>query len=267
MIFEHFQYRTFLKAQLSDRKKNNPRYSQRAFAKFLGVSPGQFNLVLQGKKRISQETAIKIASRLSLKDKEKDFLCTLVQLESAKTPEVKEFISKRLQEIHPRETFYLLELDAFKVISNWYHYAILEMTDLDYFKSDSKWIAKRLGISKEEAELALERLERLGLLHKKNERWLKTNEFVVTKSEMKNEALRKFHRQILEKALDSIESQSIEERELGSMTMSIDPSKIKEAKKRMLQFRLEMAKFLSKGKKTETYVFSTELFKLTTGGM
>src|SRR3989344_6735719 len=117
MIFEHVQYRNFLKTHLSERRKTNHRYSQRAFAKFLGMSPGQFNMVLQGKKRISQETALKVSSRLSLNEKEKDFFCTLVQLDSAKTPESKEFLSKKLQEIHPQQSFHLLELDAFKVIS------------------------------------------------------------------------------------------------------------------------------------------------------
>src|SRR3989338_314422 len=265
MVFEHSNYRTYLKSVFLEKNSKNPKFSQRALAKLLKISPGQFNLVLQGKKNISEDTAHRIIGTLRLEEKEADYFCHLVRLESSKTAESKEFIQKKLEEIHPKQDFHTLALDAFRVISDWYHYAIIEMTQLDSFKPDPSWMAKRLCIKKPEVEMALERLERLELLKKENNTWIKTNEFVVAKSDFYNEALRKFHRQTLEKALDAIEAQDVEEREFGAMTMSIDPTKLKEAKKRMQHFRLEMAKFLGKGKRTETYQLAMQLFKLTMG--
>ena len=265
MIFEHSNYRTYLKSVFLEKNSKNSKFSQRALAKLFKISPGQFNLVLQGKKNISDDTALRIATTLKLEDREANYLCHLVRLESAKTPESKEFIQKKLEEIHPQQNFHNLTLDAFRVISDWYHYAIIEMTQLNRFKPDPAWIAKRLKIRKTEVELALERLERLELIKKKNNTWIKTNEFLVTASDIQNDALRKFHRQTLERALDAIETQAVSEREFGSITLSIDPAKIKEAKRKMQQFRIEMAKFFGKGKRTETYQLAMQLFKLTTG--
>src|SRR3989338_1447648 len=260
MIFEHSNYRTYLKSVFLEKNSKNSKFSQRALAKLFKISPGQFNLVLQGKKNISDDTALRIATTLKLEDREANYLCHLVRLESAKTPESKEFIQKKLEEIHPQQNFHNLTLDAFRVISDWYHYAIIEMTQLNRFKPDPAWIAKRLKIKKTEVELALERLERLELIKKKNNTWIKTNEFLVTASDIQNDALRKFHRQTLERALDAIETQAVSEREFGSITLSIDPAKIKEAKRKMQEFRIHMAKFLGKGKRTESYQLAMQLF-------
>lgn len=265
MIFEYSNYRSYLKTVLVEKNKINPQFSLRAFSRFIQMSHGQLSMVLQGKKHISEDTALNISHRLQLNEKEADYFCHLVRLESAKTVQSKEFIQKRLESLHPKQTFHTLTLDAFKIISDWHHYALLEMTELDTFKPSSAWIAKRLQISKTEVELALERLERLELIRKKNNTWIKTNEFFSVKSDLKNDALKKFHKQILEKALESLDSQEVAERKFGSITMSLDPSKLKEAEKRMQEFRLELAKFLSRGKKTETYQLSMQLFKLTGG--
>ena len=54
--------------------------------------------------------------------------------------------------------------DAARVIAEWYHYAILELTRLENIKPDSRWIARVLGITTDEVNLAVTRLLRLGLL-------------------------------------------------------------------------------------------------------
>jgi hypothetical protein len=46
----------------------------------------------------------------------------------------------------------------------WYHFAILELTRLQDFQPDSRWIARVLGLNPDEVNIALARLMRLGLL-------------------------------------------------------------------------------------------------------
>ena len=61
-----------------------------------------------------------------------------------------------------------LEFEYFKVISDWYHYAIIELTLIDGFSSSPMWISERLGITTNQAKSAIERLISLGLLQKKD---------------------------------------------------------------------------------------------------
>ena len=82
------------------------------------------------------ELAFKMAVKLELTETETQYLCLLVQLEQEKDPEFREELSKRLNALNPTRKSHDLTADLFKIISDWYHYAILELTYLAGFKLD-----------------------------------------------------------------------------------------------------------------------------------
>jgi hypothetical protein len=57
-----------------------------------------------------------------------------------------------------------LTRDAAEVLTDWRPFAILELTRLDCFVPNSGWIARVLGISADEVNVALQLLIRLGML-------------------------------------------------------------------------------------------------------
>ena len=59
-------YRIHLAAELKRRKTKNPRYSQRAFATFLGIHNGFLSKLLKSKALLSLDTAADICKRLKL---------------------------------------------------------------------------------------------------------------------------------------------------------------------------------------------------------
>jgi hypothetical protein len=64
-----------------------------------------------------------------------------------------------------------LSLEKFSTIRDWYHMAILEMTDIKGFRSDPVWIASKLGLPVELVSEAVNRLRHLELLHADTEVW------------------------------------------------------------------------------------------------
>jgi hypothetical protein len=54
--------------------------------------------------------------------------------------EVAEFKKRRSAATHKRRLFQELSADSFEVIAQWQHYAIMELTLIEHFKSDVKWI-------------------------------------------------------------------------------------------------------------------------------
>ncbi len=54
-----------------------------------------------------------------------------------------------------------IALDAYAVICDWYHYAILELIKVEAFRPDISYVARTLGISQTEAHIAVERLRRM----------------------------------------------------------------------------------------------------------
>jgi len=74
----------YLKQAFTRLAKNNPRYSLRAFAKKLGVSPGGLSQILSRQKKLSVQRGYEVAKKLNLNGPDAEFFLSLVQIDSAK---------------------------------------------------------------------------------------------------------------------------------------------------------------------------------------
>lgn len=260
----HFTYQDLIKVEFENRISRNSHYSLRAFARDLGLTPQMLSAVLNGKKDLSVDSAVDVAGRLGLDPNKTQDLLDAVVFAGCKTAQAKQVIQQRIDERHQTSNgFKPLTGEIFKAISGWYHFALLELTSTQGFKSDPRWIASRLGISVFEVKEAITRLISLELLEE-DSGTLKTTEFNVSAlSDVPAAALREHARQILGKGIRALDEQDQKERDITSMTMAIDPALLPEAKKMILQFRRRLCKFLESGNRSEVYVFSPSLFRLS----
>lgn len=255
-------FRMLLQNALESRSAKNPRYSLRSFARDLGISPQRLSDIIRGRYGLSAIQAQVLATRLGLSENDRRrFVCSAEMLH-ARSP----MRRKRAQEEFaladaPIST---LTLDAFQVISDWYHYAILELTYLPSFRSDVSWIAKQLDLSPFVVEQAIARLMRLELLEKQADGCLKcTQTHLATPSGVPSEALRKFHRQLLEKAILALETQSVDERDFASVVMTVDRGRLEEAKQDLKLYRREFGqKYGSDPNQNEVYCLGVQFFRL-----
>ena len=231
MLTQKTSYRVYLKDVLAERIEKNSAYSLRALAKQVGLASSTLCEIMKGKGNLSFEAAQRVASRLGLEGRDSEYFCLLVQLEAAKSTESKEAVLNQLKRLSPEQKIHDLSLDHFKVISDWYYAAILELTYIN-IKLTPAVISKKLGISKLEAEVALERLLRLELLEVDSKgRLRKTIDYVQANSNIPNEAIRKHYRQTLQKALEAVDTQTPQEKISGTETLPIDVESLPEAKK------------------------------------
>ncbi len=262
-VQRYLDYRDFLKSVLESRIQRNSRYSLRAFARDLDVAPQILSSVFKRKKGISAEMATKIAVKLDLGREETHYLCDLVDMAHARTERTRKIAEARLSRYRAETIYRPLSEDIFRAISDWYHYAILELTYVEDFRSSSAWIAKQLRISAHEAQQAVDRLKRLGMLVTEGTRLRKAESGVTTTHEIPSEAIRAFNRQILAKAADALTFQGLEERDCTTMTMAVDPGKIPEAKEKIRAFRRELTGFMESGRRAEVYCMAIQLFRLS----
>lgn len=247
-------FRLYLQNELLERCRKNPAYSLRAFAKSLECDFSTLSKILKGTRPVGRITIQKFSARLGLNP-----------------AETSRFIlnSKPLlkQEIEP--DYGQLTVDSFKIISDWQHYAILELMRLDHFKPDKNWIAKKLGLSVNEVSIAVERLQRVEILEiTPAGKWIdhSNGKSTTIGHHFTNSAFRNLQRQVLEMALKALEQVPIEKRDQSSMTMAIDTRKIPEAKLKIKKFRREMATLLSRGdSRDEVYQLSVSLFPILGG--
>lgn len=248
----------FLKQELLLRAERIRGYSLRALARDLGVSHTYLSLIISGKKRISTKRALEFGELLRLSDSQKEALFKSSLPASG---------PKRAASRNKLPLPYRLQIDSFRFMSDWYHLAILDLVETADFKSDFSWIARRLRISRAEAKSAVLRLSRLGLLDTTSApQWKTSQAMVVVEPTISERCIRKFHEQMIHKALEALSSPKDEDyrcRNITGITMPVDPERIEEAKRKITRFRRSLLRFLAGGHSTEVYQLNVQLFPLT----
>lgn len=201
-----------LKDELAFRKKRNERYSLRAFAQSLNISPAQLSQLLSGKRNFTAAILTQISRSLHLSPEEEKSLHTQA------------LIPHHILEGSGENNKRLLKDDEFRVISDWYHFAILSLCKIRKATADPYWISSRLGISVSEAKEALDRLQRLNIIEKSKLLKRKSAPLSVI-SETPSRAIQAYHSKILSMALDKISTVPIEKRDYSAMTLLADPKK------------------------------------------
>jgi uncharacterized protein (TIGR02147 family) len=252
-----------LNEELARRCERNPRYSTRAFAKALDIDVASLSRILSGKQIPSYKICESVFSKLELSPAaQKKFLNSVAAKQKA----------TGLKRIAPAfknlgassEERRDLTADIWRVIADWYHGAIMELTFTKDFNSDPKWISQQLGISEVEVKLAIKRLTRLELLESKEGILTKTVEQVSSADKsITSSAHKRLQKQVLKKAVDSLENDNIEIRNMTSMSMAVDPQKIPQAKKMIQNFSRELCAYLESGKRTQVYQLGVCLYPIS----
>ncbi len=248
-------FRLFLQNELLRRCKVNPRYSLRAFARSLGIEPSALSKLLAGKRSVSRPMFSRLSARLGLDPR---------AAQRFAPPETSEKKRAAQAAIHG-DNFSQISLDAFQVIADWYHFALLELMTVEGFQPDPAWIARALGLSLPEVRFAIERLVRLGLLEITASGEMRRLEQVTTIGpEFTNAALRKVQRQVLEMAMRALEEVPIEQRDQSAMTMAVNLDRLPAAKEKIKAFRRRLCAFLeAEPPKGEVYHLSISLYPVT----
>lgn len=258
-----FSYRTMLKQELDSRCSRNPAYSLRAFAKTLKLNAPHLSNVLQGKRGLSAASADRIADILQLSSGEKQLFCDMVSAQHARKRSERSSARARIKTALNCRAYKKIEIDQFKLISDWHHFAILHLLEVKGFQSSVGWIADKLSIPKSDVADALDRLENLRLIDRSSSPWRIKNKFTSTQ-DVPSGVLRSHHHQILAKAGEALDNQASGTRDFSAITMSVDDSQISDAKKWIRNFRRKFCTDMDKSEnKNEIYCLAIQFFRLS----
>jgi uncharacterized protein (TIGR02147 family) len=250
---------------LSERSAANPRYSLRAFARDLDVSPQQLSNVMNGRRGLGPELAEHVIQRLGLSGEERDFFLDSLRAKFSKSQLQRRIARTKINSIRASASTKDLELDLFKIISNWHHLALVELIKITPARRHTvSWFAKRLGVPESEIRFSLERLERLGLVSRTGKSWRANQDVVIADKGISTESVRNFHRQVLEKAIAALSFQTSAERYGSSSTVPVRVKDLDRAKSMIQKFRIDFDEALSAPDDgDEVYGLSFQFFKLT----
>lgn len=157
----------------------------------------------------------------------------------------------------------VLSLEAAEAISNWQNFAILALLGLEGFKGTERNISSRLNVPIGTVMECLDRLETLNLVEKTPTGWKSTGKNLSVPGGVPSAALREGHRQHIQKALDSLELDPVELRDISGITMSVAREKIPEARKAIQNFRRKLSTLMEDGKADAVYRLNIQLFPLS----
>lgn len=244
-------YIDMLKEEFLERKKRRPHYSERAFARDLKLSSGFVSLLFNRKRGLSPKTSLDVIKNIGWgEEKSKKFFESVKEEQFVSTKEV----SKKVV----IQNEYQLAMDEFRLLANINHFVVLEYIQSRSHSSADDILAN-LNVDKMECELIIERLLRLKMI-RKNKDFYEADGVNRKLKATPSEAIRNYHRQALNLAIHAIGEQSFDRRELRALTLSLDPKKIKQAKKAIDRFITNFNKSFGNKKNGEVYQLNTQLF-------
>jgi uncharacterized protein (TIGR02147 family) len=274
-------FAAFLRAELVARNKRNPRYSLRSFSKTLDLSSSFVSKLLNGKRQLTEGTFNKIATQLSLSP---ELTSHYRRVEFANRSAIAKsriigviedeaialMSEAEIESIEEQKKYKAISLDQFNFIADWYHFAILELLTVEGFIFNANYISSQLSITPLEAQHAIERMVRLGLIQMRKtgrgeQVFISENHSTIGR-EIATAATVKQQEAFLKLAADALSEIPIEQRSQSSMTMAIPKSRIKEAQKMIHEFRRNMTSLLQRrGKRDSVYQLTVSFYPLTKG--
>jgi len=268
-VFSFLDSRHYLRAYYEAEKARRSSFSYRYLSMKAGFrSPNFFKLVIDGQRNLGAEAVPKVSTALGHNEAEAEFFADLVSFTQARSVAEKNRAFERISASRRFRSARRLEGELFNHFSHWYSPAIRELTARADFREDPKWIANTLRpkISVREAKESLALLLSLGLVvrDEKTGKVAQGDPTLTTEHEVTSLAVKNFHRQMLERASESIDTVKASRRDLAALTACVSEKTAAVIKDRIHRFREEIAELCDQDEEPSLiYQINLQLFPLS----
>ena len=268
-IFEYQKPEEYLKDSWAEKKKKNSSFTIRAWANQMNIKyHNSLHEMIMGKRKIPKSSIPLLIKSLALNTTEGLYFELMVDYSRSKTAEEKDIYVERMKSISPKKVVKFTELESFRMLQDPIHFFIAELALQKDFKADALWIQTRLGykVTLVQINEAIDRLLSLDILREDAQGKLhRVDQFIQSKSDIHDRALKEYHKNIMNLAMDAIDNQDVQEREYQGMAMCIDSSRIPEAKTMIRDFVAQFTKEfdIPKSPNEELYQMNLQLFGIT----
>jgi uncharacterized protein (TIGR02147 family) len=242
-IFEYLNYRDLLRDFCSEKQKTNPHFSYRYLSQKVNVrSPGFLSWVIQDKRNISNQLIVKLAKALKLSDKQAEYFNHLVRFNQAKDTDEKNYEYEKLLAFR-RGKVAQVTADQYEFYEKWYYTTLRELVAVIQVREDFRQVASLLvpQISPAEVKAGFELLSRLGMVRKNKDGFYERIDAVISSRESADPAaVHRFQISGMELAKNALTRTPKEDRDVSTLTLSIDEKALAAIKERIAAMRSEI---------------------------
>lgn len=266
-------YRECLRNELRERQQRNSRVSLRAFAKFLGISPATLSGVLNGKRRLGNESIERISNALALDPSEtKKFRAMVLSIDGDSIQTRQRYSQELMSEVGDQDRNadpLFISVSQFRLVADWFHLAILEAMHLAAYPRQNtmvqlRWLSDHLSLPQFDVSQALQRLASLGIVRETSEDGFQAAQRgIESGDQVPSSAIREHHRQYLEKSMEALEQQTPEQRDFSGIIFQLNPQQLDQARQEVQNFRERMLNLFPETDQSSVYRMSVQLFSLS----
>lgn len=241
-------FRVHLQAELARRCAANAQYSLRAFARDLGTNHATLSQILRAERPLTPKAITEFGTALKLPADKIRAYCA----------------SEPIATSAARNGAAILTRDAADVLGEWHHFALLELTHLESFTPDVRWISQVLGISTDAVAAALSRLLRLRMLEMRGPTWVDVSgDAIAHADDFTRTAIERLFEQVRHLTAASIAQPDHPHRSHGVTTLAADSRQLPAAIAAIERFRGELADILNSDTPAALVHFELHLFPIT----
>lgn len=232
---EHLDLLNIVHNEFINKKNINPRFSTRAYAKYLGIDASDLSKIMRGKKDFNETQYKKITKRLITSESQQSILLGIYNArEHLRNSNLSKFENVIVQK---KLTF------AFEVI----HDVLLELVSFENFKHDIDWISEVTGFRRDKIEKALNELREVELLVE-TEGKLRVNDEPYTTNNIgenaTSESAVEYQRTLLKLSSQALELLPIQKRDHSSYIVATSKNRLADAKIMIKEFRRKLGSYL-----------------------
>lgn len=270
-ILRYSDGRAYLQDWWDWKKVASPRTSFRSFASRASSSASLLKDVLEGRRRLTTESAQKFGKAMGLGERDRKYLVALATFSRARSAETRADAFSELSRLRRQAFVKVLDPRQYAAWSSWHHMAIRELVGLPAFREDPSWIASHLvpEIKPREAEKALSDLCQLGLLRRDDRGRLEASDPAISSEyEVPSMVIRHFNQQMIQLGLTAPDRLAPETREISGLTLGLSQECYDQVKERIRTFKQEIMEFVLADRNPAALVaqFNVQLFPLAAPG-
>lgn len=265
-ITEYNDYRCYMRDYYEERKRIS-YFSWREFAKLAGFSSsGYLKLVCDGKTRLRQDGALKVARAMELSGYRLEYFCMLVEFCDASDERSRVQVFSRMRTLMEENGVRVLGAEAFDYYRSWVNPAVRELAPMMPGAKPSD-IAKMCipEVTAGEVRNSLELMVRANLLERRPDgTYVQMNKGLTGNPALLSASMKVMQKQVAQLAADALDSVPAKERDISGFTFGINEKTFERLVNEIKLFRERVKEIVSEDDGcNRVYRLNLQLFPLS----
>lgn len=265
-ITEYNDYRCYMRDYYEERKRTS-FFSWREFAKRAGFSSsGYLKLVCDGKTRLRQDGALKVARAMELSGYRLEYFCMLVEFCDASDERSRVQVFSRMRTLMEENGVRVLGAEAFDYYRSWVNPVVRELAPMMPGAKPSD-IAKMCipEVTAGEVRNSLELMVRANLLERRPDgTYVQMNKGLTGDPALLSASMKVMQKQVAQLAADAVDNVPAEERNISGFTLGISESAYRRLVEEIAAFRKRIKEIVSEDEGcNRVYRLNLQLFPLS----